>query len=143
LIAHAEGTGGDTWEDVVRVVVSEVWPVLTRNAIPLTGALASFVTFDGPDPVDRSSAAAVHDALALARPLKGCFIELKLDQTVLGALRVPTVGDAVGFEYFAGSKAGSVCGWTKPHSNAQKPQPEAVVLGGTLQAATSLRFLRS
>lgn len=121
------GKPTSSWQGVLDFAKEHLWDELNLPEIPLTGAQGSmFVTFDGSTPFPRDSAARMHSALALWKPLQECFVECKYPREGGDVLRFPTFADAGWFRYFYSADVHADHGSTQPHHATEAPQPEAV-----------------
>jgi len=145
-IAEARNpSSGVTWNDVADLLRSaDIWDYVPKDQIKLHGGTSTFVTFDGPNPIDRSSGRDIFNKLALWLPGPPvCFLEAKYPPSPALVLHFPTIADAKWYKHFQGVRHGAPHGWTKPHSGDDQ-QPEAVQVPPTLadlRQPTDIRVL--
>jgi hypothetical protein len=129
LITTAHNGSGRTWKDVLTFIQEDpVWTAIPHDRVRLSGHHSTFVTFDldGSSKPLQGSAAKMHAALALWKPVNACFVELRYRPEPSEVLRFPTLADAGWFRFFWSAPSGEPYGWTRPHDVTLGPRPEAV-----------------
>lgn len=135
-----------SWGEVAAFVTDPaVWAVLNRGGVRLGDGTGVFITFDAGQPAHRDSSLWLHAALALRRPWKPRFAEVRYNVGKADKLRFPTLADAGWFRWFRSATVGEPHGWTRPHPPCDPNadcQPEAVHETPTLARVRSPAGLR-
>jgi hypothetical protein len=134
----------DRWPRILSLLQkADVWRQLPHHQVSLTGHHVMFVTFAVEPAIERTSSEPLWCALALWAPLTSPLLELSLEPpTDHRQLKLPTVADAGWYGWFQSAPPGAPHGMTGPRDPVQSPQPEAVMLPGSLAAVAGPRGLR-